>query len=107
MACTTIGPTAPGSTCRSMIRALPPPAARAASTNSFSFKLRNVARTSRASPIQERTPMTSAIGRMLPCRKRNSVGTDQGAQHDQHEELREAEEGVSQAHQPASSTPPK
>ena len=43
--------------------------------------------------------MTRAIGAMLPCKTRSSVGADQGAEHDQDEELREAEEGVGQPHQ--------
>ena len=50
-----IGPIAFGRMCRNMIRASPDPAARAASTYSFSRSERKVPRTMRANPVQKRS----------------------------------------------------
>jgi hypothetical protein len=56
-----IGATALGSRCRKMIRPSRLPSARAASQNSFSRKLRNDARTSRATGGPREPPMMTTI----------------------------------------------
>ena len=54
-----------------MIRPLPTPSARAASTNTCSFKDRNAARTRRATVIQESKAIARTIAR-TPPRKNGS-----------------------------------
>ncbi len=49
-------------TCRCVLA----PSARAASTNSFSRRLKNCARTSRAAGIQRKPPMTATMSAKMP-----------------------------------------
>ena len=58
---TMTGPSALGRMWRHTTRAVVAPSARAASTNSFSRSEKNCARTSRATCIQPKQPMTSTI----------------------------------------------
>ena len=91
VAATMIVPRALGKMCRSMIRALPTPMARAASTYSSSLRLKNEARTKRANPIQLTMPMTNARRRQrLP---------DDGDENHRHDDGREHEHDVGEAHE--------
>ena len=65
-AATITGPSAFGRMWRRTRCPVVAPCERAASTNSFSRKLRNCARTSRATGIQRRPPITATIIRNTP-----------------------------------------
>ena len=64
---TITGPTAFGRMWRTTCRSGAAPRLRAASTNSFSRSDRNCARTSRATGIQRRPPMTATMSTKTPA----------------------------------------
>ena len=64
---TITGPRLLGRMWRSTCRGTLAPSARAASTNSFSRRLKNCARTSRATGIQRKPPITSTIRMKMPA----------------------------------------
>ncbi len=78
VALTTIGPSAFGSMCRSMIRRSPDPAAFAASTYSFSRSERKLPRTIRASCVQKSSASMNAIRYCLPL-PRNAAAVSRTA----------------------------
>ena len=73
VAATITGPKALGRMWRTTRRALPAPSARAASTNSFSRSDRNWARTSLATGIQRKPPMTTTMRTKMPPSDPNTL----------------------------------
>ncbi len=66
VAATITGPRLLGRMCRTTWREVLAPSARAASTNSFSRRLKNCARTRRATGIQRKPPMTATMRMKMP-----------------------------------------
>ena len=66
VAATITGPSELGRMWRTICRCVLAPSARAASTNSFSRRLKNCARTTRAAGIQRKPPITSTISTKMP-----------------------------------------
>ena len=66
VAATITGPRLLGRMCRTTWRVVLAPSARAASTNSFSRRLKNCARTSRATGIQRKPPITATMRMKMP-----------------------------------------
>jgi hypothetical protein len=102
VAATITGPRLFGRMCRTTWRDVLAPRARAASTNSFSRRLKNWARTSRATGIQRKPPMTATIRMKMPSSRPNNLLERLAEQEDQQEQqrqLRQAEEQVGDPHQ--------
>ena len=73
VAATITGPRLLGRMWRTTWRVVEAPSARAASTNSFSRKLKNWARTRRATGIQRKPPMTATIRMKMPASSPSSA----------------------------------
>ena len=102
VAATITGPSAFGRMWRTTWRALLAPSARAASTNSFSRSERNCARTSRATGIQRKPPMTITIMMNTPPSTPNGgfEGIAEQVDHQQQQrQRRQRQEQVGEPHQ--------